>query len=289
MKRFKMLITLIVNYSLCFSQITTIYYQYDSVGQLKKVSSFGMQEISYYYDEVGNRISQVVTFTGTRTLDLKVLIEGPFNSTSMNPTLNTLGVIPLIQPFNTSPWNYSGTEAVGSIPNSNVIDWLLIELRDAPDAVSATEATRVSRRAAFLLSDGSVVGMDGFSNLEFTNPINHQLFVVIRHRNHLPILSANPLILTDGVYSCNFTTSAEMAYGGLLAQKQLATGVWGMIAGDCDANGEINMTDEDLYWESNAGNVGYIKTDLNLDGQVDNRDKDNVWLPNEGQGSEVPE
>ncbi len=38
-------------------------------------------------------------------------------------------------------------------------------------AATATAATRIARQAAFLLSDGSVVGIDGTSNLQFTDTI----------------------------------------------------------------------------------------------------------------------
>ncbi len=34
------------------------------------------------------------------TLDLKVFLEGPFNGTMMNTTLNTQNMIPLSQPYN---------------------------------------------------------------------------------------------------------------------------------------------------------------------------------------------
>jgi hypothetical protein len=106
-------------------------------------------------------------------VDLSAFLEGPFNGTDMNTELNGLTDFPLSQPYNQPPWNYSGTESVGSIPNSNVVDWLLIELRDATDAPSATPPTIIAQQAAFVLMDGSVVGMDGSSILSF----NHSIIV----------------------------------------------------------------------------------------------------------------
>ncbi|MEZ5198088.1 MAG: hypothetical protein R2764_17370 [Bacteroidales bacterium] len=48
--------------------------------------------------------------------------------------LNAKNYIPLAQPYNTYPWNYNGDEAVTEIPTESVVDWVLVELRDAPNA-----------------------------------------------------------------------------------------------------------------------------------------------------------
>ncbi len=58
------------------------------------------------------------------TLNLKAFLEGPFNGSVMNTALNPQNLIPLSQPYNGSPWNYTGTEQVSSIPNGNVVDWV---------------------------------------------------------------------------------------------------------------------------------------------------------------------
>jgi hypothetical protein len=60
-------------------------------------------------------------------LNLKVFLEGPFNGTSMNTSLNDQNLIPLSQPYNVSPWIFPGTEQVTTIPNSSIVDWILIE------------------------------------------------------------------------------------------------------------------------------------------------------------------
>ncbi len=105
-----------------------------------------------------------------RLLDLKVMLEGPYNTglQQMQNQLNLAGYVPLSQPYNVSPWNYTGTESVTSIPNSGIVDWVLIEFRDAATASNATPATIFDRRAAFLLQDGTVVDLDGMSELQFS-------------------------------------------------------------------------------------------------------------------------
>ena len=170
-------------------------------------------------------------------LDITVYLEGPFNGTSMTTSLNS--ILPLNQPYGVSPWNYAGTESVAAIPNANVVDWVLVELRDAADAASAISPTMMDRQAAFLLNNGRVVGLDGSSTLQFSNSLTQQLFVVIWHRNHLGMMSSDFLSESEGIYSYNFSTGATQAYGSTDAHKQIDPGVWGMIGGDGNRDGNI--------------------------------------------------
>jgi PKD repeat protein len=218
-------------------------------------------------------------------LDITVFLEGPFNGTGMTPSLNS--ILPYNQPYNASPWYYTGTESVPAIPNPNVVDWVLVELRDATNAASATSATMMDRQAAFLLNNGKVVGLNGNSILQFTNSLTQQLFVVIWHRNHLGVMSSGFLTESDGVYSYNFSTGATQAYGSTDAHKQIGPGIWGMIGGDGNSDGVVTANDESQIWESQSGNQGYLESDYNLDTQSDNKDKDDIWTPNLGAGSQV--
>ncbi len=219
-------------------------------------------------------------------LDITVYLEGPFNGSVMNALPITF--IPFSQPYNITPWNYNGSESVGAIPNANVVDWVLVELRDAADAASATFATMMDRQAAFLLSNGKVVGLDGASTLQFTNSLTQQLFVVIWHRNHLGVMSASFLTESGGTYSYDFSTGASQAYGSTGAHKQIGSGVWGMTGGDGNCDGTINTTDKIPIWEMKAGKQGYFGSDYNFDAQVDNKDKNDIWILNEGAGCQVP-
>jgi len=221
-------------------------------------------------------------------LDLLVFLEGPYYGPEMGATLNTEGVIPLSHPFNTPPWNYSGTESVLAIPNPNIVDWVLIELRDAANAGSATTATMIARQAAFLLSDGSVVGTDGSSILQFNNSFSQQLFVIVWHRNHLGIMSSNGVIASAGIYSYDFSIAESQVYGGSAGYKNLAVGVWGMVAGDSNHDGLIDLTDK-TQWAAFAGQRGYHATDFSMDAQANNSDKDEKWFINTSRNQQVPE
>jgi len=230
----------------------------------------------------------VVYFNYPAQLDVKVNLAGAWNGIDMNTTINSEGLIPLDQPFNTAPWNYSGTESVASIPNTDIVDWVLLEIRDAVDAPSATSSSVVKQQACFLLNNGNIVSTDGSSLPEFTEMIEKNLFVVIFHRNHIPVLSAQPLLREAGVYPWDFTNNIDKAYGGALAHKDLGSGVYGLFGGDGNTDGNVNMDDKISFWNILAGNKGYINSDYTLDGQINNPDKNEVWLEDNGASSQLP-
>jgi hypothetical protein len=224
------------------------------------------------------------------SINTTAFLEGPYNShtglmaTSLNPTF-----IPLNQPFDMPPWNYTGDESVTFIPDVDIVDWVLIELRDAPEASLATKDTKIARQAAFIKKNGAVVGLDGTNSPVFDIPVANNLFLVLWQKNHLGVMSASPLINLNGIYSYNFTTGPNLAHGGPTAQKEVNTDIWALISGDADSDGYVTLLDYSNSWAPLAGYKGYLPSDDNLDGQVDNRDKNEHWLPNLGSESFVPE
>lgn len=221
-------------------------------------------------------------------LDALVFLEGPFTGSEMSADLNSSGVLPLTQPFSGAPWNYNGTESVSSIPNPDIVDWVLIELRDAPSASDAVAATSITKQAGFLLKDGSIVGIDGSSALQFANAIDEQLYLVVWQRNHLGIMSANPLSRLMNTYSYNFTDDISKSYGGNLGFKQIGEDVYGMAGGDGDGDGIIIFADKQL-WDYEAGRKGYLSSDFSLDAQSNNQDKNDIWQKNTSLSSQVPQ
>jgi hypothetical protein len=223
------------------------------------------------------------------SLNLKIYLEGPFGTTEMNTLLNSTGNIPLQQPYGVSPWFYTGTESVTAIPNANVTDWVLVELRQTSGgAGTATSGTRIARKAGFVLKNGNIVDLNGSGVLQVNANVTQNLYVVIWHRNHLGIMSANAVTQTGGIYTYDFTNSSSKAYGGTAAQKQLATGIWGMVAGDGNGDKFINITDKSTVWGTSVGNVGYRSGDFNMNSQVNNQDKNEKWLINLTYQSQVP-
>ncbi len=222
----------------------------------------------------------------THYFDLTVNLEGPFNGTGMNTKLDEANVIPYDQPYNTLPWNYSGNENLQPAPSSGIVDWVLVEFRSTDgDASTATSEKRFFRTAALLMADGSVTKTDGLSPIEYTGPIFNNLYVVIWHRNHLSVMTASSLSPAEGNYSYDFTDALGKAY--LDGQKSLGNGEFGMIAGDSDANGNVNNPDK-TQWNSKAGKRGYLNSDNDLDAQSDNVDKNDIWDENLNLSSTVP-
>jgi hypothetical protein len=228
-----------------------------------------------------------ITGTGGIILDLKANLEGPFNGADMNADLNPWRILKN-QPYNTSPWYYNGSESFASVPNGDVVDWILVELRETTGGpATALPATQIGRRAGLLLRDGSIVSTDGISKLIFGVSVTNNLYAIVWHRNHLGMMSAFPLTLGGGIYSYDFTNALSKAY--LNGQISLGGGKYGMYAGNADGNSTINNSDITLKWNLQAGVSGYHSADLDLDGQVNSQDKNDVWLPNNGEGTQVPD
>lgn len=219
-------------------------------------------------------------FSTAPTAKLKVFLQGPFTpgTGTMSLTLNTSRYIPLSQPYSAAPWNYNGTESVESIP-AEVTDWVLLELR-------SNLTTQVSRRAAFLKFDGSIVALDGVSSVDFPGVTPGSYYVVIRHRNHLAVMSATAIPLSSNSALYDFTTAQTQAYG-TNPMKDLG-GVYGLYAGNGNGDGFISASDKNIIWFPQNGFSGYLKGDFNLNGFVTAGDKNLFWFPNNGLSSQVP-
>lgn len=245
---------------------------------------------AYEYDTYGR-----VHWEHEVVLEAKIYLEGPFNGTGMTTNLNAS--LPTDQPFdvalpywgNTPGWYYTGGESVGSIPNVYIVDWVLVELRDATSAAVATPATSVAKQAAFVLNNGSIVGLDGSSNLSFDLIVSNDLYLVIWHRNHLGIISASPLSYSGGTYPYDFTNASSQAFGGSDAMSQMTPGRWAMKSGDGNGNNFIDDFDNLNVWRSWVGiYYFYMESDYNMDEQTNNIDKNDKWVPNLGSSTYIP-
>jgi len=226
------------------------------------------------------------------TIDLEVFLEGPYKkgaremSTDLNPDL-----IPLEQPFDRAPWNYFEDDTLEEIPSDDVVDWCLVEVRDANTVEGANIFTRRGRQAALLLKNGKVVGLDGSSKLTFDIELYFNIYVIIWHRNHLGAISAYPLAEEDGVHVYNYSDAADKIYGGSQGNTRLeifSPALWGMASGDGDANKVVNMDDKTNFWSVFVGKSGYLSSDYNMDGQISNQDKNDRWQSNLDKTSQVP-
>ena len=100
-------------------------------------------------------------------------------------------------------------------------------------------------------------------------------------------MSASPLVHSNDLYSFDFSTSADQVFGGSAGYKEISSGVFGMVGGDADADGLIQVEDLNTAWDQQVGSQGYQSADFDLNIQVNNIDKNNIWVPNTGAGSQV--
>jgi hypothetical protein len=111
-------------------------------------------------------------------------------------------------------------------------------------------------------------------------------YIVVRHRNHLAIMSAEAISLSAGSSTLyDFTDNQNKAYG-TNPMKELGTGVYGMIAGDPSGDGEINANDRVVVWNL-RDQTGYMAEDVNLDMDVNAGDRVTLWN-NRDSSSQVP-
>ena len=231
--------------------------------------------------------------TFPKQLNAKIFLEGPYDvgTDEMLTDLATSGLLPLDQPYGVSPWNYSGSEQVSSIP-ANIVDWILIEWRDATSPGSADNSTWIWRKVAFIKNDGNIVDLDG-SNLPWIgNPqVSGSLYVIIRHRNHLDVIANAGATLQDEIWSYDFSDALSKVYGGSSGYKQIGFSPtrFGMISGDGNGDGQILLNgDKNDAWSTQTGKKGYFNVDYNMNGQVQNQDKNDMLVPNLGKQSAVP-
>ncbi len=223
-------------------------------------------------------------------VSVKVVLHGPFSGGAMSTSLRETGWIPLAHPYNRNPWAYGGPESVAAIP-VHVVDWVLVELLTGDPATPPMIVQ--ARRAGFVLGNGQVVDMDGSSALHFSDTEAGSYFIVVRHRNHLAVMSALAVKLGSETAVYDYTDAMEKAYGSPNGMRDLGGGKFGMFAGDADANGQVQNTDKNLHWAPHNGTAGYLapdssSPDFDLNGQVQNTDKNLLWAINVGKGSQVP-
>lgn len=188
---------------------------------------------------------------------IKAFLEGPcLSNKTMRTTLRQANLLPTQQPYNTSPWNYTGTENNNLIPN-NAVDWVLIELKN-------TDFTSVlnGKKACWLLNNGTLQDVDGRAGVNFENVAPGNYHIIIRHRNHLAVMSATTISIPT-ISTYNFSYDNSMAYGN--NQLKIKNGLYCLLGGDFYANGLISVSDFNKYNEQISGISVYKTQDVNLD------------------------
>ncbi len=205
---------------------------------------------------------------------LKVILQGAYDETNqiMRTSINQAGNLPKNQPYSIAPWLYAGLEQVTSF-NSDIVDWVLVELRDKihPEIIKAT-------RACLLSKNGDVLDIDHSTGIKFEAEAD-DYFLVVKHRNHLPVMSSAPISLPNEMNVYNFTTKTNLQQ---LELEPSGSGFYGMIAGNVKADNQLRYNNENndrglileliniVTGTINLNNTvsGYYLEDTSLDNQV---------------------
>lgn len=202
-------------------------------------------------------------------LTARTFLQGSFDSGAMRTVLNDVGLLPANQPFGTgsysaSPMAYSGTES-GIAVDSQGVDWILMSLRTGVGSEST-----VATRAALITDDGDITEFDGTRAVSFPGAPRSSLYVVVRHRNHIPIMSAIPVDFSSGEGSYDFTTAETKAYSvGGVPMADLGSGQFAMFGGDHNHDGQVTATDFNAWLAATKSSAsGYRNEDFTLDSLV---------------------
>lgn len=159
---------------------------WDAVGTCGTVDEFAQNYTTIFGSNTNASNSCV-------TIAIKVFLQGAYQTGLMQDALRSNTLLPTIEPYGTGN-NEAITSALlapASTPNDDIVDWLLVELRDKNDATSI-----VSKRAALLQRDGDVVDVDGVSAVHFPDVPPDDYYVAIKHRNHLGVMTNSAIALT---------------------------------------------------------------------------------------------
>lgn len=210
---------------------------------------------------------------------LKVFLQGPYVSGgSMRHNLTPY--LPLI-----SPYDAEEISALPDVAPNYIVDWIYVSLRPVSDGEDVAAAN------AFLLDDGSIVDLAGNPYLIFEDLDVYEQFVIVRHRNHLGIMSSQAHLLpnsSSGIVPVDLSVLDSVYGGNVLGAKQVETGVLAMYSGDADRDGGVFNTDRNLYWRPAVSLSGYQPADFNLDGNVFNTDLNLFWRPNFSRQTQIP-
>ena len=243
------------------------------------------------------------------TIDVQVLLEGSIIESSYAPAssdgimrteLNDrrflpgqdnlfifAGDTPAGQPYSAMPWDYMGTEGdafdytvvgdpLAGYP-TDITDWVLVSLRTTlmPDS-------EVCKRAALLRNDGQIIFLEEFDCCDALSPAE-SYYLVIEHRNHMPVMTPVEISPTGGVISYDFRVnqSYQGIFGSAAGQKEfpaIGGGIFAMHAGNPDQIGpgdvqDINVSDKAVWSQQTGLDTGYYISDVNMDGDINSDDR----------------
>ncbi len=245
------------------------------------------------------------------TLDIHIFLEGAYEPSTekMHTRLNEEGYLPgqapvtffgtpteAGQPYKAKPWNYFGSEGLeldSNLPDNDgfagypleLTDYVLLSLRSDKNFES-----EVCRIAAALMKYGQLVYFEGQNCCELDTLQSY--FVVVEHRNHLPVMSYEIVNFQGATLSYDFRI--QDSYRNLFGrgQKEIAPGIYVMYAGNGDQSKttssavDINVRDYSFWSQKSGLNSSYYIADYDLNGDVNVNDQ-RLALVNNGVLTDV--
>ena len=214
----------------------------------------------------------------TVTVNAKVILGGAFNGTQMRTDLRASGLLPLGEPYSSMGYVLQNPNVQRSTNNQSnqFVDWVVVELRDQNFGFVGAKAAMVKR-------DGTVVSPTNGA-VQFTI-MDSPHYVVIRHRNHLPVSTSTALTNFQNV---DFMTDG---YGVDLGSMDRINDWYVMVPGDVNGDMMIKYTGENNDRDPLAAlmenipttiKYGYYNEDVNLDGKVkyvgESNDRDIIFI-----------
>ncbi len=155
----------------------------------------------YYQSAFARLLSKFVNNANTEVLlQVKIFLEGAYDSNNHLMKLSLNSELPLTSPYN------EDARTVNSIP-SNAVDWILVQLR------KTANGNTITSKSVFINQQGKLIADDGTEGVQL-NASEGDYFIVIKHRNHLSVMSKNSVSLNSTTYTnYDFTTGSEKFYG----------------------------------------------------------------------------
>ncbi len=213
----------------------------------------------------------------TKPLKIIAMLEGAYEQSSGLMRTDLTDQMPTTDP-------YFGTTQATAIA-SDWVDWVLVQIRSAADPTQV-----LAEQAAILRSDGYLVDINGQVCVEFTNVGQSTAYVALYHRNHLPVMTSDPVSLAH--YTLNFLDFTDDTVTIFDTDtRNLVNGKALMLAGDASFDGSINDADRNDFWRLQNGQTlpyDQSQADFNLDGTVNAVDLNTYWRKALNTSSQIP-
>ncbi len=205
-------------------------------------------------------------------VQLRTMLEGYYdtNTNLMRTDLLDKSLLPTNQPFDSAPFNYGGFETIIDIPNK-IVDWLLVGIRSADDFSNI-----LCQKAVLLQEDGTVVDIDGNTDLNLDCISPGTYYISITHHNHMSVVSSSTVAINATATLYDFTSSMDAAMGS--NQLKSIGNTFALSSGDFDCNGIINNEDYNIWKLKGATINSYSPADSDGNGIINNADYNNWKL-----------